>query len=115
MTNDYGYSLGETIVNRCDIFFKFHDTNLGYKALKVFFYIFTIPFILISIAEFLVLTTFKLVGKCICNFLAFTFILSILGIILGFIFGTIYYVLFHIFQFLFFFFILPEIIFQTDF
>lgn len=108
LTTTEGYPLSFVIATRIDTFFKFHDTNIIYKILKIFFYVFTVPFILISIAELVGVTTFIGVGKFICTALTFTIILPI---ILSAVFGLVYQIIQFTFVMLYFFFVLPEIIF----
>ncbi|MBQ3063960.1 MAG: hypothetical protein IJC99_04080 [Clostridia bacterium] len=104
MTNTDGYSLTGAFVGRMKYFFGIHSLSNGYLVLKtIYLVLFTIPFLAVSLAEFIVLTAITIVGKLVGS-------IPLLGIIPAALIGIIYTIVYYIFMFLFTFFTLPDLL-----
>lgn len=104
MTNTYGTPMSVALLNRIEMFFGINSNSVNYRIFKyIWMVLFTIPFLLESLAEFLVLTTLWVIGKFFGS-------LSLLGLLPALLMGVIYTLFHYFFMFLFSFFTLPDLL-----
>ena len=104
MTNDYGIPLSVAFINRIQHFFGIHSRSIGYRIFKyIWMVLFTIPFLVESLTEFIVLSILSFIGHLFGS-------IPLIGIIPAFIMGIIYTIFNYLFMFLFSFFTLPDLL-----
>ena len=114
MNNINDVPLSKALQNRCIAFFLLHSDNIAYNIIKLFYIvIFIIPFLVTSLAEFVILTILSTIGKLGETLTSFCG-LQILWLPTGLILGVLYFVIYKIFSFIFYICILPDIIFGTS-
>lgn len=114
MNNINDVPLSKALQNRCMAFFLLHSDNIAYNIIKLFYIvIFIIPFLVTSLAEFVILTILSTIGKLGETLTSFCG-LQILWLPIGLILGVLYFVIYKIFSFIFYICILPDIIFGTS-
>ena len=104
MTNTYGIPMFAALINRIELFFGINSTSVGYRAFKyIWMMLFTIPFLVESLAEFVLLSTLSFIGHLVGS-------IPLIGFIPALIMSVIYTVFHYLFMFLFSFFTLPDLI-----
>ena len=104
MTNTYGIPLSAALINRIESFFGINSTSVSYRAFKyIWIILFTLPFLIESLVEFLVLTALSIIGHFFGS-------LALLGLLPALLMGVIYTIFNYFFMFLFSFFTLPDIL-----
>ena len=107
MTNTNGYPLASAFSGRLRYFFGIHSLQNGYLVLKTIYWVLlTVPFLAVSLVEFIVLSALTVIGKIFGS-------IPLLGFIPAAIIGIVYVIVSYIFMFLFAFFTLPDMLNKT--
>lgn len=112
--NSFDISMGQLLRFQYRTFFGYHHPSIVYKILKTLScIIFCVPFLIITVAEYLILTIIQLVGNYGQAIATFCF-LSLLWLPIGLLLGVLYFILQKTFALLILFFTLPDVLFDVS-